>query len=53
MAEKGLSGVAVLCIGIGDAYVEQGSRDEIKKELGLDVDSVARRIKEWYKENDK
>jgi 1-deoxy-D-xylulose-5-phosphate synthase len=49
MAEKGLSDVAVLCIGIGDAYVEQGSREEIKTALGLDVDSVVRRIREWHK----
>ncbi|MEJ2745673.1 MAG: transketolase C-terminal domain-containing protein, partial [bacterium] len=49
MAEKGMSNVAVLCIGIGDAYVEQGSRDGIKATLGLDVDSVASRIRSWCK----
>lgn len=50
MAERGLSDAAVLCVGIGDAYVEQGGRDEIKTALGLDVDSVVRRVRDWCKQ---
>ena len=49
MAEKGLSGVAALCIGIGDRYAEQGGREEIAAALGLDADSIARRVAAWYK----
>jgi len=49
MAERGLPGVGVLCIGIGDCYVEQGGREEIKAALGLDVDSIARRVVAWHK----
>jgi len=48
-AERGLSQVDILCIGIEDRYVEQGGREEIMAALGLDADSIARRVREWYK----
>lgn len=38
----------VLSIGIGDRYVEHGSVDLLRKENGLDAESIAERIRETY-----
>jgi 1-deoxy-D-xylulose-5-phosphate synthase len=47
-SRRDISGVRVLCIGIGDEYVEQGARKDIAKALGLDADSIARRVIERF-----
>ena len=38
----------VLSIGIGDRYVEHGSVDLLRKENGLDAESIAERVRETY-----
>ncbi|MCX6356028.1 MAG: 1-deoxy-D-xylulose-5-phosphate synthase [Candidatus Aureabacteria bacterium] len=48
LAERGISDVETLCIGIGDQYVEHGGRQELLAALGLDSGSVTRRIKERF-----
>ena len=48
LAERGLSDVKILRIGIGDEFIAQGSRSEIMAQLGLDADSVARRVRREF-----
>jgi 1-deoxy-D-xylulose-5-phosphate synthase len=47
-SRRDIPGIGVLCIGIGDEYVEQGTRKNIAKALGLDADSIARRVIERF-----
>ena len=35
----------VLCLGIPDRFIHQGSIDELRKEIGLDPESIADQIK--------
>lgn len=44
LSAEGIRDVEVLCIGIGDGYVEQGGRGGMMAALGLDAASVARRV---------
>jgi len=48
LAERGVSDVETLCIGIGDQYVEHGGRQELLAALGIDSGSVTRRIRERF-----
>ena len=47
LADKGLS-VPVLRIGIGDCFVEQGTRKELLELCGMTPERIARRVKEKY-----
>lgn len=47
LEEEGLD-VKTLCIGISDEYVEHGNVDILKKEVGIDKDSVVKRILAAY-----
>jgi 1-deoxy-D-xylulose-5-phosphate synthase len=47
LEERGIQGVRVKCVGIGDVFVEHGSQAIIRKKYGLDAEgiiSVAREI---------
>ncbi len=39
--------VPVLTLGLPDRFVSHGSQEELRRELGLDGESVARRVEEW------
>jgi 1-deoxy-D-xylulose-5-phosphate synthase len=39
--------VPVLTMGLPDRFVDHGTRDELMRELGLDGESVAFRIRDW------
>jgi len=39
--------VPVLTMGLPDRFVDHGTRDELTRELGLDGESVAFRIRDW------
>ncbi|MDQ7783394.1 MAG: 1-deoxy-D-xylulose-5-phosphate synthase [Desulfomonilaceae bacterium] len=41
LADNGLSHVKVLRMGIGDAFVEHGTREELLADLGLTADGIA------------
>ena len=48
LCQKGLlQSTQVLPLGLPDKFVVHGSRDELFKELGLDEESLVRRIREW------
>ncbi|MEA3307117.1 MAG: hypothetical protein U9Q34_04980, partial [Elusimicrobiota bacterium] len=36
-------------MGIGDAYVEQGTPEELYEDLGISADKIAKRIQDWLK----
>ena len=38
-----------LQLGIGDAFVQHGSPDELLKECGLDASGVEKRLREWMR----
>ncbi|MCX6357996.1 MAG: 1-deoxy-D-xylulose-5-phosphate synthase [Candidatus Aureabacteria bacterium] len=48
LASRGMDEPEVLCMGINDAYVEQGGRKDLLASLGLDADGVARRVLERF-----
>ncbi len=48
LAEKNMPGIETLCIGIGDDYVEHGSRDLVRAALGLDSNSITDRIRDRF-----
>ena len=37
--------VNVVCVTVPDEYVEHGSVDQLRKEIGIDVDSVVSKVK--------
>ena len=45
MKDKNYSNQLVM-VGIPDEYVEHGNVDELRKEIGIDADSIIKRIKE-------
>lgn len=48
LSARGVEGVETICIGIGDGYVEHGNRRELLAPLGLDPDSIVRRVMERF-----
>ena len=42
--------VSVLACNIKDQFVEQGSIEELRKEIGLDADSITEKVIDAYKE---
>ncbi len=46
LAEEGLS-PRVLCLGLPDAFVEQGSQDELRERYGFDAAGIARGIRSF------
>ncbi len=40
----------VMCIALPDEYVEHGNVEQLKKEVGIDADTIVKRITDEYKE---
>lgn len=47
--EEAKNPVSVLNIAIGDAYVEHGNVEILRREVGIDAESVTARILEWVR----
>ena len=41
----------LLCLGLPDHFIEQGSQEEMYKELGLDSEGIRQRILDWQSRN--
>jgi 1-deoxy-D-xylulose-5-phosphate synthase len=46
---EGLSSTPLLRIALPETFVTHGKRDELLRLVGLDPDSIARRVKEWVR----
>ena len=46
LAEKGLTGIEVKCLGIPDEFVEHATQGQLRRKYGLDEDGIVRTIKE-------
>ena len=44
LADEGIE-KEIMCLGIPDRFIHQGSVEELRKEIGLDPESIADRIK--------
>jgi len=46
---QGLSETPLLRLGVPDAFIRHGRRDELLHEVGLDAEGIARRTRDWVR----
>lgn len=50
LARTGGPAIRAKCFGVPDRFFDHGTRDSLLRHAGLDVDSIAREVERWLKE---